>query len=189
MNYEDKIKKLWVNLNLSSSSEITYLFVKIRIFLEENNLKTEFYTLNLYCNWLVHSQLDSSSCKLIEELKIKIKEHFEAKNDFNYAISEILGLKNLKNDLCLVLSKCNTTNYEVNVNWSQLFSTFLKELIQKPLKCKKLKSNVEKEYPDNFYGVKLIEHDSMICWELLSSNLEKINSRIVGPLVDLVKQQ
>lgn len=185
MSYEDKIKELWTTLNLSSSSEITHLFVNIRVLLEGNNLKTEFYTLNLYCNWLVHSKLDNSSCKLIEELKNKIKEHFETKNDFNYVISELLGLKNLKNDLCLILLRCNVADHEVNINWSQLFSTFLKELVQKPLECKKLKS--EREYPDDFYGVKLIEYESMICWELLSSKLDEINSRIVGQLVNLVK--
>jgi hypothetical protein len=32
MNYENKIKKLWENLNPSSPSEITHLFVNIRIF-------------------------------------------------------------------------------------------------------------------------------------------------------------
>lgn len=187
MNYKDKIKELWTTLNLSSSSEITYLFVNLRVFLEEKNFKSEFYTLNLYCNWLVHSKLDSSSCNLIEELKNKIKEHFETKNDFNYVISEILGLKNLKNDLCLILSRCNITDHEVNINWSQLFSTFLKELIHKPLECKRLKSKSEKEYPYDFYGVKLVEYESMICWELLSSKLDEFNSRIVGPLVNLVK--
>lgn len=187
MNHENKIKKLWENLNPSSPSEITYLFVNIRIFLEENNLKSDFYTLNLYCNWLVHSELDNSPCNLIKDLKDKIKEHFEIKNDFNHVMSEVLGLKNLKHDLCLILLKCNIENNKININWSQLFSIFLKELTHKPLKCKKIKSNTQKEHPDDFYGVKLIEHESMICWELLSNNLDELNSRIIGPLVNLVK--
>lgn len=180
---DQKIAFTWNKLNNSSPSEVTYLFTNIRLFLEKNNLKDSLPTLNLYCNWLVHSELDRSSCVLINDLKKQVNKHFALGTDFNLAMAEVLSVAKLEDEMRKILSRCQVPQSNHNIDWHIFLTTLFVELIDRPLKCSKLKFEHLCTYPDDFYGVKLVEFESKICWELLAPSLDKIGSRIIGPLI------
>jgi len=176
-------------MNFSYPPDVVYLFIKLRTFLEEQNLKTKLFTLNLYCNWLVHRELDKSSHKLINELRNKVKEHMNNGNDINFSVSHVLGVDRLSEEIQRAFSSCSATlSEEQQIDWRQLFTTLFIELIDKPLTCKNLRLDNQLTYPNDFYGIKLVEHEGQICWELLSQSLEKKNSRIIGPLISTSKR-
>lgn len=183
MNIKEKICLVLKNLSSPSPYEVTYLFVNLRILLEENKSKDSFSTLNLYCNWLVHPKLDRSAKNLIETLQQKVSEHLESGSDFNQAMSDVLGISQLERELDEVLSKCNISTVKQESFWINILRTLFLELIDKPLISEQLQKNEYEIYPKDFYGVQLIEYESKICWELLSTSLEIQGSRIIGDLV------
>ena len=185
---QKKIANHWTKIDINSKIEVTYLFVNIRNLLEKNNLKKQYPTLNFYCNWLVHTELDHSSCPLIKQLMLKIAEHFEFKTSINDAISQLLNISTLKQELLQVLASCNIdiVKLKTSTNFDLLITTLLTELIDKPLKCEKVNINSQLKELKDINGIKLIEWEGVICWELLSPNLHSMNSRIIGQLIKLL---
>jgi hypothetical protein len=187
MNTSKKIILFCNQMNFSYPPDVVYLFIKLRTLLEEHGLKAKLQTLNLYCNWLVHRELDKSSHSLINRLRDKIKEHMSSGNDFNLSVSYVLGVDKLNEEIQHALSFCQALPEKQQIDWQRLSTTLFVELIDKP--CKNPSFRNELGHPDDFYGIKLVEHDGVICWELLSPSLEKINSRIIGPLVRIKNEQ
>ncbi|MFZ7319743.1 hypothetical protein [Comamonas jiangduensis] len=183
MNTSDKIKLFIEKIDFSYPPDVAYLFINIRFLLEEKNSKYKLPTLNLYCNWLVHRELDRSSRELIDKLNIKIIEHFNTKKDFNLMVSEVLGVDRLCEEIKTILPFLQNLSKSNRIDWIKLFSTLFSELIDKPIKYKELSVVAQLNYPNDIYGIKLIRHEGRICWELLSPSLESLNSRIIGPLV------
>ncbi|NIF82262.1 hypothetical protein F3J24_01885 [Comamonas sp. Tr-654] len=183
MTTSDKINLFIEKIDFSYPPDVVYLFIKIRSLLEEKNSKGELPTLNLYCNWLVHRELDRSSRHLIDRLNNKIIEHMDTERNFNSMVSEVLGVDRLREEVEKILPFLQDLSKSKPIDWIKLFSTLFVELIDKPIKLKEYNSVKQLNYPNDIYGIKLVEHDGCICWELLSPSLENKNSRIIGPLI------
>ena len=52
-----------LNNDITNESQIVYILLQIRKLLEIKNLKPTYPTLNLYCNWVLHSKLDHPATK------------------------------------------------------------------------------------------------------------------------------
>ena len=47
-----------LNNDIKSELQVVYILLQTRKLLETKNLKSKYTTLNLYCNWVLHGQLD-----------------------------------------------------------------------------------------------------------------------------------
>ena len=181
-----KSQLFFQKMDFSYAPDVVYLFIRLRILIEEHGLKKELPTLNLYCNWLVHQKLDRSSCSIISELKEEIKKHMSSGNNINLSMSCVLGVDKLNKEIQYALSYCDLPPEKKQIDWRQLSVTLFMELIDRPI------ISIDKdelEYPYDFNGIKLIEYNGRISWELLSPSLEGKNSRIIGSLVEIKNVQ
>jgi hypothetical protein len=159
---------------------VLYIMVKTRACLEKTKKSGKYQTLNFYCTWLVHSQLTKGkSCSILKTIFEK-----PDRKDTNQHISNSLDIKKLHSELIEFYKFLNIEIKKIkNIKkWKKFSSNILVEIIDKPLLCNKKEPICTMEAYSDYNGIKIIDHEGVIHWELLSPELDKVGSRVIGIL-------
>ncbi|MFH1175572.1 MAG: hypothetical protein V1698_02515 [bacterium] len=120
------------NLLFNNGQEVVYFLINARKIIDNENLKTKYKTLYVYCNWIVHSKLDrESSTKFISSLLspnlILGKSNKEILSNIKKYVNDIFNFEKLKVD---IESFVKDKKIPVNplLNWSSFCKHFLKEV-------------------------------------------------------------
>ncbi len=141
----NRIKNILNNINRKNSiniDQMSSIMLQTRQIIEFEKLKEEYKFLNLYCNWLLHTQLQDSKIiyYILEEAnKVIFQNPNRNGNDTNCIIKQIstlLSIENLKNDFIKIykLKKLPIFLFDNQENWRKFISLLLLEISDKPLK-------------------------------------------------------
>lgn len=163
-----------------SKQDITYLMVNLRIYLEKNSNSGQYPTLSFFTNWLMHPLVDRKNTTQvhIQNLANKVSAHLADNSiNINLEIKEVLGIDTFKNELQSIFqSEQIPTQLFSQPNWKQFITTVLIELIERPVIYRQIQCP-NMQYTIN--GFQLIDYEGAIWFELLSPEVNSINSRIV----------
>lgn len=120
--------------------EVAHLFSLIRVLLEEGKLKHAYPTLNTYCDWSVHSNLNrSEECLTILEsltnLFVKATTVGFVQNEIHLEVNQILGINRLRAELIQILESSGLASMcaKNEDNWKGIFALLVQTLIERPL--------------------------------------------------------
>lgn len=172
-------------LNPSINKEsLSFFFTNVRQVIEKENLNSKYSKIHFFCNWLLHPELTRKNTteSILKEMQEVIVEHLNEKTEIEIELSKKLNLPKLKQELILFLKYINIEIGFIKLKhyWKMFESILLHLLLEKPVlfdRIPELKTNENTNY--NFKGFRLINHENTICYELLSDELEELNSRIV----------
>ncbi len=126
-----------------SESNAVHLMVLIRTILERDNAKNKYTTLNLYCNWTVHTELEGSRVgyRMLSDItRILSSQNHQAVDDH---VSHVLSLGQLRQDLIQVLTAEKVPVLLLNsvLGWEKVAGQIFKAIINKRLLWPKDPSN------------------------------------------------
>ena len=102
---EEIIKKLTAQLKkgITTEVQVVYLLVGIRKLLERDGQKSEYSTLNFYCDWVVHSKLDRSGAENIlrdfDKAHPLRKDGMDLPPELHNKIRDIYGMRSFEKEL------------------------------------------------------------------------------------------
>lgn len=173
-----------------TKENVSFFFTNIRQILEKESLNTEYPKILFFSNWLVHPELSRKNTteSILLEMRSAIVEHFKEQTEIATELSKIINLAKLQEELIAFLDRFSIDDgfLKRQEDWNNMELTLLHLLLEKPVffeRLPELKTEAEIEY--NFKGFKLIGFEGAINYELLSNELEEINSRIVIALPKL----
>lgn len=202
MTTEDYIKD-WIKRASERGMEredIVFLMVQVRHLIEGKHNISEYRTAELYCNWMVHTNIFSSDGGLLiirDLTKVLVENWTNTKETMAKEMSNVLGLSNLRTELIKLFNKHSIptiifSNYE---NWKSVASFLTYYLRGKPIHFSN-KKDIEKQRlidlieeienikkPADFYikNISIIGKDGPFwCIELGG---EKNTTRIMGELI------
>jgi len=122
-----------------SQEEILYIFVKTRQVLERQNMKEKYQTLNLYCNWMLHTELSESSrglqalVEISQALRTIYPISLSGQKNANDRVCEILSLKELRHEMIQVFLQIKVDKFLLDkyVFWNGFVQSFLREIREK----------------------------------------------------------
>lgn len=129
----------------ASTGDVLELFVNSRLIMEEQGSFNEYPTLHLYCNWLLHGEIDHRRhLGVLEALShtlhsIVEREKTNNKNDiamFLREISACLGVARLRAELILLhrrIKHCLQL-FNSEKNWAAIMRAVIGKLLSKPIK-------------------------------------------------------
>lgn len=129
------------------------------------------------------------ACKMVKSFLERVEAHFEKGEDVGLAISEILDVNLLREEILSLMRARSALALKLteNLDWEQLIIGLFLILKGYPIVCKKeLDISLAKYVDYKISGLKLVEEKKRICWEIVSVDLESMNSRIVGELPNLL---
>jgi len=117
---------------IDSESQVVYVMAELRKILEHMNLKNKRPYLNLYCSWVLHVKIDSSSTakRILEEL-----EGDEIIDDI--AFIRLIGANQLRSDILTLIREDKLDiprdNFEVDSNWRNFRRLLQRVILNCPL--------------------------------------------------------
>src|SRR5690606_17804453 len=107
----------------------------IRVLIEIDGNKSKYETTNLYCNWILHKELDkgNSPSKIIQEIATSF-ENFDSKNDLIKKINNAISLKKLIVELKRILwiniqDKVKVSRMDYEDYWLKFIHILLGQLL------------------------------------------------------------
>ena len=116
-----------------SNDGVARLLTLLRKFLEEADLKPNYRTLNLYCNWSLHTSLDRGG---VQEILDEVSSAFQDPNAHpNDRVCEILSLAQLRAELRAILTEAGTSSrlLDTREGWKALVSVMAPLLLENSL--------------------------------------------------------
>lgn len=117
-------------------SHIVQLMSETRRLLEIDDKKPEYSVLNFYCNWSLHSKLDSSTiCYEILEKLTDMLMAYDNRSDLALNVSEILSISKLRGEFILLFGENNLpiVQFTLDSNWKNIFMLICYNLIDRPI--------------------------------------------------------
>ena len=120
---------------IRTEAEVVYVLVELRKLLEHDNTKAKSPVLNFYCNWVVHTKLESSPiADRIIRLMDNLHAYMVSKTNTAISIDDLRALldqSSLRKELGALLSRCGlpTTFCDDDTNWNR-FQRALGAVIQ-----------------------------------------------------------
>jgi hypothetical protein len=111
---------------ISSEPKVVYLFVELRKLLEHDNKKNSYPVLNFYCNWVVHTRIESSAIaeKIIRYMDNLFDYFVPELQEFNAPeqVRRLLDQTSLREELeaCLAYFDLPTTICTSQAQWLML---------------------------------------------------------------------
>ena len=118
-----------------SDSTAVHLMVLSRHLLERDKTKSKYPTLNLYCNWTVHTELEGS--RVAYRMFSKLSQiHAVTPERIDEEVSEALSLLKLRKELIALLRTAgvNTPIFDSIAGWEMAGGHFFKAIIHKRLR-------------------------------------------------------
>jgi hypothetical protein len=194
--------KDWIDRAVESGIEredVVFLMVEIRHLMEGQSDISDYRVTELYCDWMVHTNLYTSDGGLIiikELTRTLVKNWSERNENLVHEMSQIFGLSSLRTELIKLFDKYSipTVIFSENENWKNVVGFLTYYLRGKPInlpsqgsvkkqRLKKLIGEIERiKKPVDFYikKVSIVGKDSPFwCIELGG---EKNTTKIVGEL-------
>tara|TARA_R110001632_G_scaffold208361_2_gene332720 strand:+ start:69 stop:641 length:573 start_codon:yes stop_codon:yes gene_type:complete len=171
-----------------SKENVSFFFINVRQLLEREKLNAKYPNTLFFCNWLLHPELSRKNTteSILREMHQVIIEHLNVETDIETELSKKINLSGLQKEIIFILKELNINDIlnKGKLFWDSFESILLHLLLEKPVLFDKIPNlEPDKKTNYNFKGFKLINHEQIICYELLSSELAEINSRIVIALV------
>ena len=159
---------------------VSFFLINIRVLIESKKLKQKYPHINLYCNWLLHSELDREIVPTLVEDISKSFQNFSTENELNIRITEILSIKEFVIQLKDLLWKAiinEEIDYQYNIDdddfWFSFVSILLTYITDRPLLLKNQKVFKLVENLDvTIYGIQLKSYQNKIMVEILSKELQ-----------------
>src|SRR5690554_3791303 len=156
----------------------------VRVLLEIDDSKNKYKITNLYCNWLLHKELDNSNLPpiIIQNIADSFKS-FSSKNDLIKQISEAISLKTLITELKEILwvkmtDKVVVSKMDYEEYWINFIRILLSQLLFRPIKLKK-KQIILDGFQFSIYGFQIVPLKDNYNIELLSEELEEKKKRFI----------
>lgn len=201
--YLDKITEV-LSHNNWSKNDILRLMIAFRHIIEERNIQAKYPYLNLYANWVVHTEISKSitAFKILELLTDAMIKHNENPNEgiwINDAVIEGLSLRLLKaniKDLCHELSIKSELLNERD-NWKKFVQFLVSyELREKPIKFPKKLTDKAKDIFDSIQnkanktasknnavlGVSFLEYNGVLYWKIDTEETIEKDVKVIGPI-------
>lgn len=129
------------------------------------------------------------ACEMVKMLLESVKTHFQQGDEIWLSISRILDVNLLRKEILSLLASKSETVLDLakHLDWGQLVGGLLSMLKGYPVVCEKeWDVSLEKYIDYRISGLKLVEENNRICWEIVSADAEAKNTRIVGELPKLL---
>lgn len=165
-----------------SISNVCYFMQNVRVLLEIDNSK--YKITNLYCNWLLHKELDNSNLPpiIIQNIADSFKS-FSSKNDLIKQINEAISLKTLIVELKEILwinmnDKVVVSKMDYEEYWIKFIEILFSQLLFRPIKLKKKQISLD-GFQFSIYGIQIVPLKDNYNIELLSEELEEKKKRFI----------
>jgi len=146
--------------------------------------KSKYKITNLYCNWILHKELDQGNTpsEIIQEIANSF-ENFNSKNDLIKKINNSISLKKLIVELKEILwinvpDKVKVSRMDFEDYWLKFIQILLSQLLFRPIKLKKKNIDLN-DFKFSIYGLQLVSEKRHYNIELLSKELESKNKRFI----------
>lgn len=129
--------------------DIIFLMVEIRHLIEDQHDISEYRATELYCNWMVHTNLFSSDGGLIiiRELTRTLAKNWSEHNEsLVHEVSKVFGLSSLRTELIKLFNKhsISIVIFNENENWENIVGFLTYFLRGKPINLPR-KGSVKKQ--------------------------------------------
>ncbi len=178
----DQISEVLESENISIAS-VCYFMQSIRIFLEIDDVKTQYPITNHYCNWILHKNLTSSnSPQIIKEIS-EAFGNYTSKNDLIKKINKAVSIKKLVTELKEILWKNMPDKKVISLvdyddYWIKFIHLILNQIMFRPLELKK-RHLILDGIEISIYGIQITINEEQYTIELLSQELESKSKRIL----------
>lgn len=167
-----------------SIANVCFFMQSVRVLIEIDGSKSKYEFTNLYCNWILHKELDQGNTpsKIIQEIANSF-ENINSKNDLIKKINNSISLRKLIVELKEILwinisdkVKVSRTDYEDY--WLKFIQILLSQILFRPIKLKKKNIDLN-DFQFSIYGLQLVSEKEHYNIELLSEELESKNKRFI----------
>ena len=164
-------------------TNVCFFMQSVRVLIEIDENKSKYEATNLYCNWILHKELDqgNSPSKIIQEIANSF-ENFNSKKDLIKKINKAISLKKLIGELKEILRinipdkvKVSRMDYDY---WLKFIQILLSQLLFRPIKLRKKNIKLN-DFQFTIYGLQLVSEKEHYNIELLSKELESKNKRLI----------
>ncbi len=156
----------------------------LRVLMEIDGNQSKYSVTNLYCNWILHKELDrgKNPSEIIEEIAYSFQK-FSSKNDLIKKINNAISLKKLVTELKEILwtnvsDKVKVSRMDYEDYWIKFIQILLSQLLFRPIKLKTNSINLN-DFQFTIYGLQIVTEKDHYNIELLSKELEEKNKRFI----------
>ena len=172
--------------NKLSIPNLCYVMQSIRILIEIDNSKAKYPITTLYCNWLLHKELDRTNLPLtiIQNIAVSFQK-FHSKNDLIKKINEAISLKKLIIEIKEILwknlnNKVVVSKIDFEEYWIKYIQLILSQVLFRPIKLIQDKDEISvKGFDLSIYGLQIIPLNDNYNIELLSKKLETNKKQLI----------
>nr|WP_321414956.1 hypothetical protein [uncultured Allomuricauda sp.] len=167
-----------------SIANVCFFMQSLRVLMEIDGNQSKYSVTNLYCNWILHKELDrgKNPSEIIEEIAYSFQK-FSSKNDLIKKINNAISLKKLVTELKEILwtnvsDKVKVSRMDYEDYWIKFIQILLSQLLFRPIKLKTNSINLN-DFQFTIYGLQIVTEKDHYNIELLSKELEEKNKRFI----------
>lgn len=182
----DRIEE-YLNAETLSIAKVCYFMQQIRILFEIDQDWKKYPIARLYCDWLLHSELNRNNTGF--EIVEKLADIFSTIRDSNQLIKEVsksISIQELITQLRDILwSKIEDKNklakYDFEDQWLDFIRLLLNQLLFRPIRTKNKNYHL---FTDKiqFTGLQIISYNNFYNIEILSDKLTQEDKRLLFKL-------
>ena len=137
MGREENLNKLNEEFQkeIKDECQVFCIMSRIRKALEHHNIKDKFKIINFYCNWTLHTELDSTSPIFL--LLLEIEQSILSKKYDIKPVMDIVDFRYFRKEIGIFLSDFNIVNPFGDIKyWKNFRRLFVTILVDSPLNLK-----------------------------------------------------
>ena len=169
-----------------SIPNVCYIMQSIRILIEIDDSKSKYPVTTLYCNWLVHKELDRTNLPptIIQNIANSFQT-FHSKNDLIKKINEAISLKKLIIEIKEILwknisNKLIVSKIDYDEYWIKYIQLILSQVLFRPIKLKEDKTEILVDgFNLSIYGLQIVPLNNNYNIELLSKKLMENKKQLI----------
>lgn len=178
---------VWEKLSIP---HLCYIMQSIRILIEIDDCKSKYPITTLYCNWLLHKELDRTNLPstIIQNIANSF-QNFNSKNELIKKINEAISLKKLIVEIKEILwgninNKVIVSKIDFDEYWIRYIQLILSQILFRPIKLKQDKNEIPvNDFDLSIYGLQIIPLKDSYNIELLSKKLELEKKQLIIDIV------
>ena len=167
-----------------SIANVCFFMQSVRVLIEIDKNKSKYEITSLYCNWILHKELDQGNApsNIIQEIANSF-QNFSSKNDLIKKINNAISLKKLIVELKEILwinisDKVKMSRMDYEDYWLKFIQILLSQLLFRPIKLKTNNISLN-DFQFTIYGFQVVTEKEHYNIELLSKELETKNKRFI----------
>ena len=174
---------VWEKISIPN---VCYIMQSIRILIEIDDCKSKYPITTLYCNWLLHKELDRTNLPstIIQNIANSF-QNFHSKNDLIKKINEAISLKKLIVEIKEILwkninNKVIVSKIDFEEYWIKYIQLILSQVLFRPIKLKEDKTEILVEgFNLTIYGLQIVPLNDNYNIELLSKKLMENKKQLI----------